>query len=450
MRFKKYISSMIMLLLVVSLLPVSVFAATGITTANEVTESTSAQVTSAKGGFDIEWVKLNGDEVDPSDDLNVERGEDLDLRVKIEANDVDLENVEVHAFIAGYKYGVYESDLVRDFSDTKDIDAGESKIFDLSLQVPYDMDLKDTKIRVYVYDENTPGSESFEYQLSIHGSDRADMIMIEIFEVEPSYTVQAGKYASFRVKIKNYGEKDVDDVNLIVRIPELGISLVEFIDDLDAGDTQSFEELVAVVPRDAKAGQYTVEAVVEYDRYESVTETKTLTVVAGESTSSSSSNNRDDSVVTVPDVVELSDSNTGVVYPVVIRNDGDNDRTYVLSVSDVSEFATAAFEPSSVVVVEAGRTQTVFLRLTANENAVAGDKVFKLSVRSGNDVTEANVVAKVKGDSSASSSNAVKVLEVIVIVLLIILIIAVLVFVFSRLAKRKDDDEEDEEDQTYY
>ncbi|PIN80945.1 hypothetical protein COV13_02815, partial [Candidatus Woesearchaeota archaeon CG10_big_fil_rev_8_21_14_0_10_32_9] len=104
------------------------------------------------------------------------------------------------------------------------------------------------------------------------------------------------------------------------------------------------------------------------------------------------------------------------------------------------------FEPSSVVVISAGQSQTVYLRVSANDNAVAGDKVFKVVVKADEVSKETTVVAKVK-DDSAQGTPLKAVLEWALIILIVVLIILGIVLLVNKMRNNKD---EEDDEQTYY
>lgn len=395
----------------------------------------------------ISTVKINGDTAENGDVLRVERGEDLDIRVTLKAGANDVENAEIQAYIAGYRYSKYERELVSDFEGPIDLPAGNKDSYDLSLEIPFDMEQKDAKLRIVVSDENSPGLIIYNYQLNIEGADESNAVRIKDFLISPSSTIEAGRALSFKVKVENIGEDDLDDVKVMVAIPELDIQAFETIDELEAEETQSFESLLLRIPTDAEAGDYEIIATVEFDKYEKVTTSKTITVKAAAATGTGTSGQ---TTVTMPESVEVVKGTSGAVYPILLQNHDNVARTYVVSVSGVSEWATSSFEPSSVVIVNAGESKTVYLKLSAKDDAEAGDKVFKVTIQSGTDVSETSAVASVKdGDAQKTAGlNLRSVLEWALIILIIVLIVLGLVLVFTRMRKSGKDDEE--ETQTYY
>jgi len=404
----------------------------------------------------VHKLELNGMDGLDNKIITIERGEDINIDLTVLAGANDVENVQIEAFIAGYKYAKYERDLVTDYTKTFDVTADNKRSFDLKLTVPTDMDKKDAKLRIMIADENSDNVLQFNYQLNIEGSSEENAVDIRKFLISPSEEIEAGRALSFKVQVKNVGEKDLDDVTVRVAIPELNIQAFETIDELQAndgdGEIQSFEALLLRIPSDAAEGTYDVVATVEFDKYESVEETKQITVVAKEDNSEEGKADSGKTLVMMPDSIQLT-AGSSAIYPVLIENQDDVSRTYVVSVSGTSEWASTSFEPSSVVIVKGGDSKTVYLKLTPNEDAEAGDKVFNVAIQSGEDSKETSVVATVADNGEAKDSNDAvplrSVLEWALIILIIILIILGLILVFVKM-RRNDRDDSDEETQTYY
>ncbi|MFT4261000.1 MAG: hypothetical protein ACMXX9_01055 [Candidatus Woesearchaeota archaeon] len=392
----------------------------------------------------IETVRINGDRAEDGDDLYVERGDELRIRVTVEAGAEDVRNAEIQAFIAGYRYSAQERDLVSDFTRTFNLPAGNKRSFDLNVMIPVDMDQKDAKLRIVVADENSPNLVTYNYQLSIYGLAEQNAVQIRDFLISPSTTVEAGRALNFRVRVKNMGNHDLDDITARVAIPALGIQTFETIDSLRVDQTMSFEALLLRLPHGVEPGTYDVVTTVSFDRFESVQQTRTITVTAYDDKTA----REEGSVVTVPSTVSLNAGAGDVIYPVLIENKDNTARTYVLTASGVAEWGRASFEPSSIVVIQGQGSETVFLRLSAREAAEAKDHVFQIKVESGDEVKTVNAVARVAGQDTSSTTNVRTILEWSLVVLIILLIILGLILVFTRI--RKKDEESDEETQTYY
>ena len=140
---------------------------------------------------------------------------------------------------------------------------------------------------------------------------------------------------------------------------------------------------------------------------------------------------------------------SGAVYPLTLTNTGGVSKTYSLSAT-AGDWASVKLSPSNVVVLNGGETKALFVHVSANDNAQAGEQVFSLAVKSGEQtlkelVLKANVE---EGKQSAASSVSLKrALEVGLVVLVVLLVVLGLVIGFNKL---KGDEEEPREGQTYY
>lgn len=431
MKAKTISASIMMMLLVISLVPF-----------------TSAQIADEQEPYlYIEQVRINGDVANDNDDLYVERGDDIQIRVVLQANE-NVRQAYLGAYLSGYRYAQYEPNLVMAHTNTFNIPEGNKRSFDLTLKVPTDMEQKDAKLRLVLFDENSGSIITYNYQLSIYGADEKAAVQIRNFFLSPSDSVEAGRALSFKVQVKNYGNYDLDHVTVKVAIPELNVQTYETIDWLKRDETQSFESLLLRIPTDAKAGQYEVVATVEFDRFQVTKQSKTVTVT---STETMTKGQDGVSMITMPEAVQViahSQNNQGSLYPILIENKGASSKTYVLSVTGHEGWATVTFEPSSVFVVRGGQTQTAYLRINAL-NAVESDNILRVKVASGEEMQETTVLASVKVQETKTketSINAKQILEWALVVLIIVLIILGLIVVFKKMKRNN----EDEDDQTYY
>ncbi|MFP4524212.1 MAG: FixG Ig-like domain-containing protein [Candidatus Woesearchaeota archaeon] len=392
----------------------------------------------------IDWVKVNGDRFDGTQEF--ERGEELDIRVSVEAL-ADVEDVQIEAYISGYRYGDYERELVSDTSKIFDLRNGSHDKANLDLEVPLKIETEDTKLRIRVSNRN---DESFEetYQLDLVGVDKSEALRIKDFTVSPSSNVEAGRALSFKVRAKNYGDRDLDDAYLKVSIPSLGIADDETLDEIEVDETETFEELLLRIPKCTEPGTYTARATLEFDEYEEISETMEITVLEGGVCETDEEPAKDKTVVTVPESQEVVMGTTGGVYPVMISNLGSTAKTYTLSASGAGEWGKVRFDPASVVVVEPESVKTVYMYVSAKEDAQAGSQVFKLDVESDSDSKEVVLSANLQEGAQQDYDGLRRGLEIGLIVLVIVLIILGLIIGFNKLKGKRHD--EDEESQTYY
>jgi uncharacterized membrane protein len=401
--------------------------------------------------LNVDYVEVNGHKVENNERIEVSRGETLDLEVKVSGpaeiagQDNYVENVQIQALLV-YQYSQYDGS-VQDMTNTFDLQYGSTAVKDLSVKIPVRMDAEDDMLlHLTVYADNK-AAYSLTYRLDITGIEEENAVLITEAYLSPS-TVMAGRGTQATVKVRNYGDDALDDVTLIISIPGLNIQTVETLDELDADEKETFESMVLRIPCDAKPGVYDVVYTLKFDEYESTTFTDKVVVV--ESVDCGAASSQDETgktMITVPESQSVAIGTTGVAYPVVIANMGNNAKSYQLSVSGIETWGTVRIDPASTVVVPAGKTQTVFLYVTANENAQPGDKVFKLIVNDGNEQKEIPLTASIVGKSN-DWSGLKKVLEIGLIILVIILLIIGLIVGFNKL--RGNDEDDDEDSKTYY
>jgi hypothetical protein len=396
--------------------------------------------------IEIEQVRINGDVAGVGDDLYVERGDDLRIRVVLQAND-DVRGAYLGAYLSGYRYAHFEPSMVMDHTNTFNLPDGNKRAFDLNLRIPVDMQQKDAKLRLILFDENSDSIVTYNYQLSIYGADERTAVQIRNFFISPSETVEAGRALSFKVQVRNYGNYDLDGLTVRVAIPELNIQTFETIDRLRQEETQSFESLLLRIPQGARAQDYEVIATVEFDRFQAASVRRTISVTQAETMTPGEDRK---SVITMPENVQVVAGTQGSLFPILIENQGASSQTYVLSVSGHEGWATANFEPSSAFVVRGGQSQTAYLRLRAQDGVSAGDRMLTVTVRAGEEVKESNILASVvvteNGNDNDRDWTTRQVLEWALIILIIVLIVLGLIVVFRKMRKNNDD----EDDQTYY
>ena len=419
-----------------------------------------ASAANLKDLVNVKYVEINGDKYYPGDDINAGTftlGEPIDIAVKLQANDVDLKDLQVEAYLSGYKYSVFEPSLVSQVSKTFDLDAGDTIKLPFTLQVPLNMDIwgdnkDDVKLRIRVSDRNDISFEEV-YQLNINGVDDSEAVQIKDFSVSPSAVVEQGKPLDFKVKVKNYGQDDLDDVTLRVIIPDLGVSDVETISELDSDETATFDDALLRIPKCAAPGDYKVVAVVEFNEYYKTTAEMNIKVVKGEAceTNAPAATNKPQTFITIPQSQEVKKGTSGAVYPIMINNMGSEDKTYSIDVAGVDSWGSVRLDPGAVVVVPANSAKTAYLYLAAKDDAAPGEKVFKVTISGDGESKQVALTANVTDDkagSEASYSGLRRTLEVGLIILVIVLIILGLIIGFNKLRPGRDSDEDDT--QTYY
>ncbi len=410
----------------------------------------------------IDEVEFDDDEISASSSTeirNFERNQEVEVKVHFTMEDngdsvADSdEEVEVEVEFTGY-----DGDRVRDTEYVDEVKEGESYVERLTLEFPWDMDQDYYTMRVYICPRSGDCVEE-TYELDVEAEEHG--FVIKDVDFSPGLTVEAGRALLTTVRVENIGdEEDNEGVKVKVSIPELGLSASDYLDEVDEDDSVSSEELYIRIPSDASAGSYDVEVSVTYDDGdETVSEEYTLTVTATEEEEVAAEEPAVESktVITVgPEAQDMTAGQGGAVYPITLTNAAGEAKTYVISVSGYNSWGSVRLDPSNVVVLEEGQTQTVYLFVSANEDA-SGSQTFAVTVSAGSETLKqmlltANVEPAATEDvaEEASSWDSVKKgLEVGLIVLVILLVILGLIIVVNKL-RSQDDDEEDDKSKTYY
>lgn len=404
--------------------------------------------------IEVQKVEVDDEVVSETDAnrLDVERGNDIEVSIRLRS-DVDMEDVEIEAFISGYEHS--DRDRISDNVGPFDMDANTSYVKYVTLGLPDLVDEDSYLLRIIVSDRYGD-AEVLQYKLKVdvprHSVQVKDIIL------NPDGEVKAGRALLVTVRAENFGEKDEDSVKVRVSIPELGITASEYIDEVESepdDNTEDSEELFLRIPEDAKAGVYTVRAELSFnDGYDKVTKETTIRVLEAEDVQEETPETPASKTIIAisTSAQDIAKGAAGAVYPVTITNSGADSKAYTLVVDGADEWADVRITPSNSMVINGGESRVMYIYVTAREGASVGQKVFTVSVNSNGETLKqiplsANVVA---GQQTQEPTNLRRALEIGLIVLVLILII--LAFVVGFRKSRKDEGESDEEptSQTYY
>lgn len=406
--------------------------------------------------LNIDEVKVDGTVVEITDvnRLDIERGEEIEVKVKISST-VDIDDVEVEAFISGYEYN--DKERMSDSTHIFDVEADVTYTKTLTLKIPDKVEEDNYKLRILVSDRY---GDTFveDYKLKIdvprHSLAIKDVIL------SPEGSVKAGSALLATVRVKNMGETNEDGIKIKVSVPALGISASDYIDELEDDESTTSEELYLRIPKCADAGVYNLKATVEYDEgYEVITEEVAVKVLESDACEVTGAAADKPAKVTPQTIISVGSQSQdvtigegGVIYPLTITNAGGESRTYTVDVEGVDDFGSVKITPSSTVVIGAGEPKAVYVYVSADADATAGEKLFAVSISSNGKVLEqvtmtANLVA-----SEAPTSGWAKLKTALTYGLVILVVLLVLLGLIIGFNKLKGDEEDVDEStgQTYY
>ncbi|MCX6710103.1 MAG: hypothetical protein NTV63_04105 [Candidatus Woesearchaeota archaeon] len=391
----------------------------------------------------VEQLKINGDVFETGDTLVVERGETLDIKVKLQAENVE-KNIEGDAVILGYEYNDHES--ISDSTHLFDMEAGDTVYKTMQIKVPEktEKDFYDLRIRF-----GTRTEDAFEGRYRLHIVESRHDVVIKDVVLSPEGTVKSGRALLAIVRVKNMGAKDEDGIKIKVSIPDLGISGSEYIDELKAGESTSSEEIYLKIPTCVASGSYAVKASIEYDEsYEESTYTTEIDIVEEDVCKAKATTVEEKTEIMIGAVSQsVKRGGAGAVYPITIKNAGNSAQTYIVSVAGVDDWASVQISPSAVFIVQPGELKSAYVYLSPRENAAEGEHVFSIKVGSAGEEKQIPVSVVVSGKPANSWTNVKRGLEIAGIVLVVLLVILGIILALNRLGGKEH---KEEENQTYY
>lgn len=396
----------------------------------------------------IEEVEIDGTSMEEVEQLDILRGEDIEVKVVINANENDLNGVQVEAFIRGYDH----SDLIEDITDVFDMKANRTYVKKLKLHIPTRIDIDpDDEYTLVILAESREGVfDNLTKNINLGVSADRHLVDIKDIVLNPEREVQAGRALLTTVRIKNYGQKDEDGVKVGVSIPELGVSASDFVDEIEAEESTSSEELYMRIPECAEPGNYRVDVVVEYDDGdEEVRDFTSISVVEGDTcapiVSTKPTSATPKTIITVgAETQDVVQGAGGVVYPITITNAGNAAKVYTV-VADGADWASFRMSPTSTVLLQPGEAASVFVYVSAKTDAPLGQQMFAVTVSSAGEVLKQ---MPLKANVQATGVGVIglkKGLEIGLIVLVVLLVILGLIIGFNKLRA-----EPEEESKTYY
>ncbi|MDP2907919.1 MAG: putative S-layer protein [Nanoarchaeota archaeon] len=408
-------------------------------------------------------VKVDGVDMTSTNTVYVERGQTIDVYVQWTAGtdtSVDREDLTLEAWVSGYDWDDVENSI-----NLNEMDAGDTISKTLHLELPEDMDARDTYTLHVELSNKHDIYINEEYNLKI--SPEKHKLAIDDITLRPS-SVVAGAAIFASVRVENLGYEKEENIKVTISIPDLGVTAKDYIDELVTADDDSEDynmadstpEMKLAIPSDAKAGTYNLKILVSYDDgHETVEATETINVKAAEATPT------EEVPATLINIDSSSkDATAGVEVPfkIMVANIGDEVAIYSLEIAGADLWATTRVEPA-MVTLPPDATGEMFVYIKPKTDTTTGTHTFTAKVKAGNTiVAEKTLTASVTGTTSAATgatttngqTNFASLKNALVIgfgVLVVLLVILGLIIAFNKMSK--DEDEEipgNNEGQAYY
>jgi hypothetical protein len=391
---------------------------------------------------EVDDVELNVNAVNRFDVL---RGEKIEVEVVFTAN-ADIDDMQIDAFFSGFDHN--DVAPAHDVTPTFDADAGVTYRKKLYIDLHEFFEEDDYKLRLIYSDRN--GDELIQnYNIKIDVPRHGLMIRDVVFN--PEGRVKAGSALLAVVRVRNMGENDEEDIKVTVRIPQLGVSASDFIEEVENSDEEEeTEELYVRIPKCAKPGVYDVEVEAAFDDgFRKERALKTIEVLADETCEdgAAATGGKAKTTISVGSQLENVQQGGTAVFPLTITNAGRTSKAYTVSVN-AGDWADVKLTPTGTMVLEGGKTQTVYVFVTADAKAPVGAQVLTATISSGDQKLEE--IALTANVAKGGKSLARSILEWGLIALVIVLIILGLVIGFSRLRSDDSDQQQPVQPQAYY
>jgi|SRR3989338_8007092 len=348
-------------------------------------------------------VEFNGVDLDNNNFFVGDVDDTIPIRVTFKSLESDSD-VRVKVYIEGHR------DDVSARTERFDVIANGVYTKLLNLKLPSDADELTEDYTLYVEIVSSTDRTEKAYDLKV----QRESYTLEILSVDYDSKVAAGDVIGVSVVAKNNGFNRADDNYVIISIPELGVSargymgdLVAVENSLDDDEEDSVERIVFLkIPGDTKGGVYDLQVEV-YNEDTRVSKKSLISI--GDSMSLrviATTNNR-----------EISSGETAI-YNLVIVNSGDDIQVINLRASSSRDLN---INLPGVVTVRPDSSETIDIRVTADDDADRGRHTFTVDVN-GEVVTFTANVDKNGITSDSSTIVLVVILAIVFIVLLAILI----------------------------
>ena len=318
--------------------------------------------------------------------------EEIKVEIQTENNgDYDVADISLEWGL----YNTKSNEWVVDFDeeDEFDLDEGDRENFIVSFKLDDNLEVDLDELddgqhyRLYVMitgtidDKNSPNDGdktcAFDYK-------EAEIIIEKDFvildEINIQETVQCGENVQLTAEVWNIGDRDQDDVYVLVNSNELGINNKKIeIGDISAFDSEPMN-LIFTIPKDAQEKTYSIKLTVydeDNDIYENDDDKQSIFSVFLKV---------EGNCVVQPDVLVSasleSDAKAGedLVIRVVLTNTGSTAKTFTLDVSGHETWAEVLEYPETILI-NAGDFEEAYIKFNVNKG-VSGTNTFSIRVYS--------------------------------------------------------------------
>jgi len=347
-------------------------------------------------GDDEEWLLLD----------------EIEVEIEIEnKGDYDVDDISVEWGIADESMNewVIEMDEIDEFN-IKDGDE-EKLVITFRIDDDLDIDLDELEGSYYLYVRATGEVDDDTNPMTCASDSEAVSIEVEsdfviLTDIEVQEVVQCDTEVQITADVWNIGDRDQDEVYVIIYNKELGINEKIEIGDVDAFEDEKLDALIKI-PSDAEEKTYSLKLTVydedddiyenDYDEEESVF--NVYFKVEGNCGS-------EPNAVISASLESGGKAGQPLVIKATIVNTGDDSATFSINAAGYTEWASSAELSQSTVLLNAGDSINVLMTFDVKKD-VSGEKTFNIEILSENKLVLSQPVSVIIEKSGFSFTGGV-------------------------------------------
>lgn len=258
-------------------------------------------------------------------------------------------------------------------------------------------------------------------------------LYIESITTNPADFVFNARAFNTYVTLHNNRDYNIRNLKVRVLIPELGIESVHYIDNLEVCSSETVEFFLRA-PLCVPMNDYII--IVEasfmnlFGEPEFIPGITSIRVVPDKYCEMVLYNNQ---VIgnTIIDVMEIQDVYKGseAVFPIRISNREFNDKEYIFTVTGLDGWGEYRLEPGSLIIVPSETDRVMDLYVKPLNNVPPGERVFVVSIQSGEEIQRFLLIANIKENPSVTSAFVFNLALKIILILVIAGLIVVSVII---------------------
>jgi hypothetical protein len=367
---------------------------------------------------------LEVDIKEPDDDDEFAPREEMDIEVKVDNDGNNDLDIEVKAILYNKDD---EDEEESSTSDDEEIEEGESETFDLTLDLPDDLNENDDYILyVKAYEDGDEDENCNEESIDIDIEREEHDVRIEEIIFNPNIA-SCGDLVSISVEVQNEGTKDEEDIEVKILNSVLGLNQVSNKFELEENDDEdsAIKRFTFTIPENTQERNYEINSIVEFDDGDD-SESTTLSVSECRTTKKLAPVTVVESVGTLSLAKSSFELEQGeaIAIPLLVNNQENIKEEFKIEVSDVKSWANPI--GSETLTLKEGQSSTSYIYLNTKENALVGKHSFIVNIKSNGRLIDTREVT-IEIDEKTEDVSTISFISLIFINILLIIIIVIVI-----------------------